>query len=54
MFIPDRKTQDKITLLLDYFDAYINDLSSGLPKEIKLRKQQYEYYRDILLNFEGA
>lgn len=54
VFIPDRTTQDKIASLLDYFDIYINSLSSGLPKEIKLRKQQYEYYRDKLLSFEGA
>ena len=26
-------------------------ISEGLPKEIELRKKQYEYYRDLLLTF---
>ncbi|NKX39825.1 restriction endonuclease subunit S, partial [Rhodobacteraceae bacterium R_SAG5] len=26
-------------------------LSEGLPREIKLRQQQYEHYRDLLLSF---
>lgn len=29
----------------------VNDLSSGLPAEIKAYRQQYEHYRDLLLNF---
>ena len=36
---------------LDKFSTLTTDLSEGLPAEIKLRKQQYEYYRDKLLNF---
>jgi len=30
----------------------VNDISSGLPAEIKARKQQYEYYREKLLTFK--
>jgi type I restriction enzyme S subunit len=30
----------------------VNDLSVGLPAELKARRQQYEYYRDRLLTFE--
>ena len=26
-------------------------LIEGLPREIELRKKQYEYYRDMLLSF---
>ena len=37
---------------MDRFEKYANDLSYGLPAEIEKRKQQYEYYRDLLLKFE--
>ena len=36
---------------IDRFDALVNDLKSGLPAEIALRRKQYEYYRDKLLAF---
>jgi type I restriction enzyme S subunit len=39
---------------LDRFDALVNDLSVGLPAELRARRQQYEYYRDKLLTFEEA
>ncbi|MFN4889448.1 MAG: hypothetical protein ACK5JB_14305 [Pseudanabaena sp.] len=28
-----------------------NANSTGLPRKIPLRQQQYEYYRDLLLSF---
>ena len=37
---------------LDKLDALVNDLSSGLPAEIRARRAQYKYYRDRLLSFE--
>ena len=37
--------------ILDKFDTMTTSLSEGLPREIKLRQQQYEYYRDLLLSF---
>ena len=40
--------------VLDSFDALVNDLSIGLPAELKLAGKQYEYYRDRLLTFEEA
>ena len=43
--------QARIVAILDKFDALVNDLSSGLPAEIKARRQQYEHYRDKLLSF---
>ena len=43
--------QERIVSILDKFDTLTNSISEGLPKEIKLRKQQYEYYRDLLLTF---
>ena len=38
--------------ILDKFDALVNDISEGLPAEIDARKQQYEYYRNKLLDFQ--
>ena len=46
------KEQERIVKILDRFDALCNDISSGLPAEIEMRKKQYEYYRDKLLTFE--
>jgi type I restriction enzyme S subunit len=52
--IPGREEQDRIVEILDKFDTLVNDLSVGLPAEIAARRQQYEYYRDMLLTFEEA
>ncbi|PAF41500.1 restriction endonuclease subunit S [Helicobacter sp. 11S02596-1] len=49
--IPPIETQNQIVDILDKFDALTNSLTEGLPKEIELRKKQYAYYRDLLLNF---
>lgn len=43
--------QARIVAILDRFDSLVNDLSSGLPAEIRARRQQYEHYRDLLLSF---
>ncbi|MBD1401508.1 restriction endonuclease subunit S [Pelovirga terrestris] len=40
-----------IVAILDKFDALTNSISEGLPREIALRRKQYEFYRDQLLNF---
>jgi type I restriction enzyme S subunit len=45
------KEQERIVTLLDKFDILTTSISEGLPKEIELRKKQYEYYRDLLLTF---
>ncbi len=49
--IPPLDEQARIVAILDKFDALTNSISEGLPREIKLRQQQYEYYRDLLLSF---
>lgn len=49
--IPPLDEQTRIVSILDKFDILTNSISEGLPKEIKLRKEQYEYYRDLLLTF---
>lgn len=43
--------QTRIIDILDKFDALTNSIREGLPREIELRNKQYEYYRDLLLNF---
>ena len=50
--IPPLEKQKQIVSILDKFDALVNDLSEGLPKEIGLRRKQYEYYRGKLLDFK--
>lgn len=49
--VPPIEEQERIVGILDKFDALVNDISIGLPAEIKMRQQQYEYYRDLLLTF---
>ena len=49
--IPPLVEQERIVAILDKFDALTNSITQGLPREIELRKQQYEYYRDMLLTF---
>ena len=46
--IPPLNTQQEIVEKLDAFEQLIQSLET----EIKLRKQQYEYYREKLLTFE--
>ena len=52
--LPPLSEQRRIVDILDRFDTLINSISEGLPKEIALRRKQYEYYRDTLLNFPRA
>lgn len=52
--VPPLEEQERIVAILDKFDALVNDLSSGLPAEIKARRQQYQHYRDRLLTFPEA
>ncbi len=52
--VPPIEEQKRVAVILDKFDALVNDLSSGLPAEIQARRQQYEHYRDRLLTFKEA
>ena len=49
--IPSIAEQARIVGILDKFDTLTHSISEGLPREIELRQKQYEYYRDLLLNF---
>jgi type I restriction enzyme S subunit len=50
--VPSLSEQERIVTILDKFDALVNDISNGLPAEIKARRSQYEYYRNQLLTFK--
>jgi type I restriction enzyme S subunit len=49
--IPSPEEQQRIVNVLDKLDTLSTSISEELPKEIKLRKKQYEYYRKKLLTF---
>ena len=49
--IPSLSEQHRIVSILDKFDTLVTSISEGLPKEIELRRKQYEYYREQLLSF---
>ena len=47
--IPSLETQQKIVKILDKF----TELEATLEAELALRKRQYQYYRDFLLDFDN-
>lgn len=49
--LPPLSVQREIVEILDKFDTLCNSISEGLPKEMELRRKQYEYYRNQLLAF---
>lgn len=52
IYLPPLSEQKKIACRLNDLDKLCNSMTDGLPGEIALRKQQYEYYRDRLLTFK--
>ena len=48
---PSPHEKERIVAILDKFDTLTTSIREGLPREIALRQQQYEYYRDLLLSF---
>ena len=49
--VPPIAEQKRIVAILEKFEALTTSLTEGLPREIELRQQQYEYYRELLLSF---
>lgn len=49
--IPSTEEQERIVNILDDLNILTASLIEALPKEIELRKKQYEYYRNKLLTF---
>ena len=54
LHLPPLPVQEYIVSILDKFDTLVNDIKSGLPKEIEERQKQYEYYRERLLSFKKS
>ena len=52
IILPSLIEQERIVSILDKFNILTHSLSEGLPKEIKLRQKQYEYWREQLLDFD--
>ena len=50
--VPSLQTQQKVVEILEKFDTLVNSITEGLPREIELRRKQYEHYRELLLNFK--
>ena len=50
--LPSLAEQGRIVGILDKFEALCGDLQSGLPGEIALRRKQFAYYRERLLDFK--
>jgi len=49
--LPSLNEQKRISNILDKFETLTHSITEGLPKEITLREQQYEYYREQLIDF---
>lgn len=49
--VPSLATQERVVDILDRFDALTTSLTDGIPAEIAMRREQYEYYRSRLLDF---
>ena len=50
--IPPLEVQREIIRILDSFADLTSELTENLSAELTARKQQYEYYRNTLLNFD--
>lgn len=49
--IPPLEEQERVVAILDHFEQLAGSFTEGLPREIALRRKQYEYYREKLLSF---
>ena len=49
--VPSLATQERVVDILDRFDALTTSLTDGIPAEIAMRREQYEYCRSRLLDF---
>ena len=49
--VPPLEIQSEIVKILDEYSTSVTALQQELEKELTARKKQYEYYRDMLLDF---
>ena len=52
--LPPLPVQEEIVRILDTFAELTENLTKELAEEFIMRKQQYEYYRETLFNFENS
>ena len=52
--IPPLEVQAEIVKILDEYTESVTALQQELTAELTARKKQYEYYRDLLLDFGGS
>lgn len=52
--VPPLEVQREIVRILDSYSEKNTQLIEELYAEMDLRKKQYEYYRDMLLNFDDS
>ena len=52
--IPPLSIQTKIVKILDKFESLTNSITEGLPLAIEQSQKRYEYYRELLLNFNNT
>lgn len=52
--LPPLEVQREIVRILDKYSESVEELKKALEKELSLRKKQYEYYRDKLLDFKSV
>ena len=52
--VPPIEVQEEIVRILDRFADYAASLQAELQAELQARKEQYEYYRNLLLTFNPS
>lgn len=52
--VPPIEVQEEIVRILDRFSDYAASLQAELQAELQARKEQYEYYRNLLLTFNPS
>lgn len=51
--VPTLEEQQRIVSILDKFETLTNSITEGLPLAIEQNQKRYEYYRELLLNFNN-
>ena len=52
--LPTFEEQQRIVSTLDKFETLTNSITEGLPLAIEQSQKRYEYYRELLLSFNGS
>ena len=52
--VPSLEEQQRIVSILDKFETLTNSITEGLPLAIEQSQKRYEYYRELLLNFNNT